>query len=104
MVRTRQFDHADIIRMDQEGLTPAEIANVIGAKSTYHLRKIIRDHKRGIDPEWRAKQKPGVSKPEFIPLDVGKVKALQKAGWTLNDIYREFSGRYPVEQIKEAMT
>ena len=101
-MRKRQFDYEKIIRMDEQGFTPFEIADAIGAKSTYHIRTIIRRHKRKLNPDLRPKQKPGRTE-EYTPLDIGKVKALQKAGWSIEKIFKEFGERYPVARIREAM-
>lgn len=104
LMRTRVFDRDQIIRMDQDGFTPKEIQYAIGAKSTYHIKAILQKYKRekGILPP--AKEKPGIHKePSPVPLDVRKVKALQKAGWTIDKIWDEFGGRYPVSEIRKAM-
>lgn len=103
-MRKRQFDRDQIIRMDQEGFTPFEIRDAIGAKSTYHIKAILQKHKRSIGTIPKAKEKPGSHpEPSPVPLDVRKVKALQKAGWPIQKIWDEFGGRYPVSEIRKAM-
>jgi hypothetical protein len=105
LMRTRVFDRDKIIRMDQDGFTPKEIQYAIGAKSTYHIKAILQKYKRekGILPP--AKEKPGIHvEPTPVPLDVRKVKALQKAGWPMAKIVDEFGYNFTAEQIREALT
>ena len=101
-MRRRKFDHDEIIRLYEEGNTPTEIRDIIGAKSTYHLRTIIRKHQRKKDPSQNAKQKPG-RKDELVKLDERKVRALQNAGWSAERIFDEFGGRYSIREIREVM-
>ena len=102
--RKPAFDHDMIYRLDAEGYSATEIAEMIGAKSNYHVRELIRNHRRETDPNWRVcKARGRPQKTEVIPLDVGKVRALRRAGWSLPKIYNEFSGRFTMERISEAL-
>lgn len=96
--RKPAFDHDMIYRLDAEGYSATEIAEMIGAKSNYHVRELIRNHRRETDPNWRVCR--GRSrKQDTLPIDAGKVRALRKAGWSLSKIYNEFSGKFPMEEI-----
>lgn len=100
--RKPAFDYDTIYQLDAEGYTASEIAEKLGAKSNYHIRELIRNHRRETDPNWRVCR--GRShKPENIPLDAGKVRALYKAGWPIPKIYDEFYGKIPIERICEVV-
>ena len=102
--RKPAFDYEVIYSLDAEGYTATEIAEKIGAKSNYHIRELIRNHRRETDPNWRvcrgrARKQTG----EDASLDVGKVRALYRAGWSIPKIYNEFYGKYPMERICEVL-
>ena len=75
--------------MHEDGYTDQEIADEVGAKSwrTIHEILIVMD-----------KQKKRENR-----LDIPKVRALQKAGWTSEKIEQEFNYRFSRGQIEEAM-
>ena len=103
--RKPAFDYDMIYRLDADGYTASEIAEMVGAKSNYHIRELIRNHRREIDPNWRVCRGRSRSQKEEekAPLDAGKVRALYRAGWSLPKIYNEFYGAYPMEKISEVL-
>ena len=102
--RKPAFDHDMIYRLDAEGYSATEIAEMIGAKSNYHVRELIRNHRRETDPNWRVcKGRARKQTGEDASLDVGKVRALYMAGWSISNIYNEFYGKFPMERICEVL-
>lgn len=99
MGRPVKFNRAQIARMTAEGFTPEEIAKELGAKSPTHIRVLVRKLRQK-DPE--SVKRIGRPIARF-KLDVGKVKALAGAGWTIGQIYYEMGMVYPIEEIREAM-
>lgn len=84
-VPTRKRIVADMWR---KGYTEVEIANEIGYTSAEHVTKLLR--KLGL-------------RDEEMMIDVPKVIALQRAGWTMDQIVEEFDQKYTAEQLKEAV-
>ncbi len=101
-MRPCKYDHAQIISLHEQGYSAKQIKEMIGAKSIDHLRKVIWLHKHGNDV--RPQLVPGAKTETPVKLDRGKVLALSNAGWDVEKIYDEFSGRYPIEEIKEAIS
>jgi len=103
VVRQRTVDHDKVIELMDSGLTYAEIAEIVGAKNRYTVRTIIRKYKteHGLRTP-RLKPTPG-TQADAVPLDVGKVKALTRAGWDLAKICDEFNDHYSPDEIREAM-
>lgn len=97
MGRPRKFNYDTIRKMAMDGFTAQEIAAEIGAQSAEHIKVLVRKMKREIaQPVGR----PPIARQK---LDVGKVRALQRAGWSIGKIYYELGMMYPVEEIRKAM-
>ena len=97
MGRPRKFNYDTIRKMAMDGFTAQEIAAEVGAQSAEHIKVIVRKMKREIaQPVGR----PPIARQK---LDVGKVRALQRAGWSIGKIYYELGMMYPVEEIRKAM-
>jgi hypothetical protein len=97
MGRPRKFDYEVIRKMAMDGFTAQEIAAEVGAQSAEHIKVLVRKMKREIvQPVGR----PPIARQK---LDVGKVRALQRAGWSIGKIYYELGMMYPVEDIRKAM-
>ena len=97
MGRPRKFNYDTIRKMAMDGFTAQEIAAEIGAQSAEHIKVLVRKMKREIaQPVGR----PPIARQK---LDVGKVRALQRAGWSIGNIYYELGMMYPVEEIRKAM-
>ena len=96
----RIFDRGQIIRLSEKGYSSNQIAGMIGAKSATYVRKIVHGY-QSENPGWY----PGIKceNPDLAPLDIGKVRALTKAGWDLAKIHEEFGGDYSEAEIMEAM-
>ena len=75
--------------MYNEGFSLKEIADAVGTSEP-----VIYDLTRTM----------GIRKPTRLEiLDIPKVKALQKAGWTAEEIEYEFGYRFGIEVIRDAM-
>ena len=97
MGRPRRFNYDTIRKMAMDGFTAQEIAAEVGAQSAEHIKVLVRKMKREIaQPVGR----PPIARQK---LDVGKVRALQRAGWSIGKIYYELGMMYPVEEIRKAM-
>lgn len=97
MGRPRKFNYDTIRKMAMDGFTAQEIAAEVGAQSAEHIKVLVRKMKREIaQPVGR----PLIARQK---LDVGKVRALQRAGWSIGKIYYELGMMYPVEEIRKAM-
>ena len=97
MGRPRKFNYDTIRKMAIDGFTAQEIAAEVGAQSAEHIKVLVRKMKREIaQPVGR----PPIARQK---LDVGKVRALQRAGWSIGKIYYELGMMYPVEEIRKAM-
>lgn len=97
MGRPRKFNYDTIRKMAMDGFTAQEIAAEVGAQSAEHIKVLVRKMKREIaQPVGR----PPIARQK---LDVGKVRALQRAGWSIGKIYYELGMMYPVEEIRKAM-
>lgn len=68
-----------------EGMSTQEIANELGYSSSDQIRSILR--------------RLGFKNGEYV-MDVPKVLALKKAGWSMAMIVDEFSNRYTATQIE----
>ena len=71
-----------------EGKTIDEIADILGYKKPEYVRAFLRDHNL-------------LKEPPEIGIDVPKVLALQKTGWHMTNIVREFGMKYTAEEIME---
>ena len=105
MGRERRLDRDEIIRLHLDGLSNADIAREIGAKSPYHVSTIIKAWKNDPANLHKANLKPhgkrnGAQKRR---LDVGKVHALQRAGWNAAMIRFDMGPDYTIDEIKAAM-
>ena len=100
MSSKRRLDHDRIIQLSAQGYAAEEICRIVGGKCKGYIQDIIRGYQR-MHPEWS----PGINsdKEGIAPLDVGKVKALHNAGWSIQQICGEFSGDYPAEEIRKAI-
>lgn len=97
MGRPRKFNYDTIRKMAMDGFTAQEIAAEVGAQSAEHIKVLVRKMKREIaQPVGR----PPIARQK---IDVGKVRALQRAGWSIGKIYYELGMMYPVEEIRKAM-
>lgn len=74
--------------MWRKGYTKVEIANEIGYTSIGHVTSLL--NKLGL-------------RGEEMMIDVPKVLALQRAGWTLDQILDEFDGDFTAEQVNTAV-
>ena len=97
MGRPRKFDYEKIREMAMDGFTAKEIAAEIGAQSAEHIKVLVRKMKKE-NPQPAGR--PPIARQK---LDVGKVRALQRAGWSIGKIYYELGMMYPVEEIRKAM-
>lgn len=88
MVRNR-YNRSQIAKLCDEGLTCHEIAGKVGG-SWRTIYDILLDMGK-------------VGVPRNSILDIQKVKALAKAGWTAEQIEYEFGWRFGIDQIREAM-
>ena len=100
MPKRRKFDHEKIIELSAQGYSSEQIATIIGAKCPGYMQEIVHDYQLK-HPGWFPGNKS--KHPGLAPLDVGKVKALHKAGWCLEKIHGEFSGNYSIEEIRGAI-
>ena len=105
MGRERRLDRDEIIRLHLEGLTNGEIAEEIGAKSPCHIGTIVKAWREDPANLHKANLKPRYdrSKRRKVKLDVGKVRALQRAGWSAEKIRFDMGPEYTIEEIKAAM-
>ena len=105
MGRERTLDRDEIIRLHLEGLTNGEIAEEIGAKSPYHISTIVKAWREDPANLHKVNLKPphDRSKRRKVKLDVGKVRALQRAGWSAEKIRFDMGPEYTIEEIKAAM-
>ena len=91
MARYQQLDRANIARLAEKGFTPDEIVTEIGAKSRSHVLAILSE--MGF-----REARNGVKR-----LDIPKVKALRRAGWSMQKIVSEFGHNFTEEQIVDAV-
>ena len=97
MGRPRKFNYDTIRKMAMDGFTAQEIAAEVGAQSAEHIKVLVRKMKKE-NPQPAGR--PPIARQK---LDVGKVRALQRAGWSIGKIYYELGMMYPVEEIRKAM-
>ena len=96
MGRPRKFNYDTIRKMAMDGFTAQEIAAEVGAQSAEHIKVLVRKMKKeNPQPVGR----PLIARQK---LDVGKVRALQHAGWSIGKIYYELGMMYSVEEIRKA--
>ena len=107
MGRERRLDRDELIRLHLDGLSNADIAREIGAKSPYHVSTIIKAWKNDPANLHKANLKPTRRRSEDSKqkrrLDVGKVHALQRAGWNAAMIRFDMGPDYTIDEIKAAM-
>lgn len=77
-----------ILELYEQGYDYYYIMEEVGAKSPQAIETLLKRKKLFVSRKG---------------LDVNKVKALAKAGWDLEKIYGEFSGKYKREEIERAM-
>ena len=97
MGRPRKFNYDTIRKMAMDGFTAQEIAAEVGAQSAEHIKVLVRKMKK------ENPQPVGRPSKNDKTLDVGKVRALQRAGWSIGKIYYELGMMYSVEEIRKAM-
>ena len=97
MGRPRKFNYDTIRKMAMDGFTAQEIAAEVGAQSAEHIKVLVRKMKKE-NPQHAGR--PPIARQK---LDVGKVRALQRAGWSIGKIYYELGMMYSVEEIRKAM-
>jgi len=85
-----KYDRGKIVRMYKQGYTDQEIANAVGSSSWRTIDDLLV--KLGVRNQKRE-----------TTLDVPKVRALAKAGWTVEEIEYEFAWRFGIEQIRDAL-
>ena len=105
MGRERRLDRDEIIRLHLDGLSNADIAREIGAKSPYHVSTIIKAWKSDPANLHKANLKSNGKRngAQKRRLDVGKVHALQRAGWNAAMIRFDMGPDYTIDEIKAAM-
>ena len=81
-----KIPHDEVVQMYGEGYEIAELAYIFGSNNAY-IREILRKKKVQLRPE--------------NGIDVGKIKALRRAGWTVTAIAFEMC--LPAEQITEVL-
>ena len=84
----RETRHRMVADMYQNGYTDIEIAEEMGYKTTEHVKVILR--------------KMGMLENESA-IDVPKVLALKKAGWSMGMIVQEFGRKYTQKEISSAV-
>lgn len=84
----RKLDREKMCQMFMDGYSYDEIANETGAKSVAVVKDLIRAC--------------GIRQKENR-IDVGKAKALRRAGWTIDMIVNEFGYNFTAKEIEEAL-
>ncbi len=85
-----KYDREKIVAMYKQGYSDQEIADAVGSpswRSIYDLLVKLGVRERKEEPK----------------LDIPKVRALAKAGWTVEEIEYEFAWRFGIEQIRDAL-
>lgn len=78
-----------MIRMYKEGYSLSEICETLEYKDTDYLVQTLR--------------RIGLYKGNRFGIDVPKVLALKKAGWTMKDIIEEFNHEFTATEINMAI-
>lgn len=83
----KKLDRNRIRELYLQGMSMADVAEEVGAKSVSFVRTILRDE--GLIVEYG--------------IDIGKVKALKKAGWSISEIEYELGWKYTAQEIEDAL-
>ena len=92
MGRYKRYDRAQLADLCEQGYTAKEIAERVGAASIQYVKEVLAG--MGLCP---------AEPPKNGELDIPKVKALSRAGWSVEKIRNEFGYQFTADQIEEAI-